>query len=280
MNPLKTETKSKIVIPRKLVFLDVDGTLLNVRQKTNAQGLPALIKKMSLSNFQFGLNSNRSLEDVLPVIRKFNLTGPFILENGAYILKNVGGRKITAPGLPPKPITAIKQFVLKAFKKFPNFKYEYTDTTRLVRNNRWPDGNWFFLNKNRKYSASIHNRINGVADFKVALRLTGELNKLFGRKKSPFQAHAGQHGSTVTIGPKSISKSTALDTVNRLYPDSLIIAIGDGEADLTLHGHVDRLYAVSNAVPQLKQAADYTAKKPMTAGVKEILILLQRGELP
>ena len=279
MNLSKTKTESRTRTARMLVLLDIDGTLLNVRQKTNVQELPALIKKMSSPNFQFGLNSNRSLEDVLPVIRKFNLTGPFILENGAYILKNVGGRKTIAPNLPPKPITAIKRFILGAFEKFPDFKYEYTDTTRLVRDDRWPDGNWFFLNKNRKYSASIHNRVNGVADFKVALRLAGELNKLFRSEKSPFQAHASRHGSTVTIGPKSISKSTALDTVNRLYPDSLIIAIGDGEADLTLHGHVDRLYAVSNAVPQLKQAADYTAKKPMTAGVKEILILLRKGKL-
>ena len=66
---------------RKLIFLDIDGTLLDSSYASNDENLSEIIKKLQDSGkYVFGLNSNRSIEDMLPIARDFSINGPLIGE--------------------------------------------------------------------------------------------------------------------------------------------------------------------------------------------------------
>lgn len=256
--------------PVKIFFLDIDGTLIGLDQNPNTSALTPLIRKLSKRGVLFGLNSNRALPDVLPIIKKFHLTGPFVLENGAYILSRVGRKKIITENLPKNIIKISKSAIISAINnKFPTAKLLYVDTVKLIKKNKWPKGLCFYANKNRCYSASIHNRMNGKPDRKIARKLASELNNQL--KGSGLFARANTHGETVTIEANNINKGVGVNRIRDLYPKSNIIAIGDDVGDLELRHNVDKLYAVGNAIPKLKKVAVGVAKEHLTRGVVEIL---------
>ena len=268
-NQIMRLSKNKVGLI-KIIFLDIDGTLIGLDQKPNAKTLAPLIYKLSKRGILFGLNSNRALEDVLPIIKTFNLTGPFVLENGAYALSKVSGKKIISKDLPAGIIEKSKSALVGAIgNKFPESKIVYADTVGLIKKNKWAKGLYFYANKNRHFSASIHNRLDGKPNHRVAQALARELNLLL--KGSGLFARVNTHGETVTIEAKNTNKSTGINLIQKLYPKSEIIAIGDGEGDLELRHNVDKLYAVGDAIPELKKVADGVAKKDLTQGVVEIL---------
>ncbi len=257
---------------RAIIFLDIDGTLLGKDQKSNAPRLPGLIRQLAQLGFRFGLNSNRAYEDVLPIIKAFHLTGPFILENGAYILPALGKKRIFIKKMPtdiPSRVRRSLSTVLSA--KFPAAKLVYADTVKLIKKGKWPRGIWFFANNNRKFSGSIHNRVNGRPSFPLAVRVAKELNAYFRTRQPDLKAVPNRHGGTVTIEVKGVHKGSSLGIVRRLYPGTPLIAIGDGEGDIVLRPYVDGLYAVRNAIPQLKKISDGVAAQPLARGVLEIL---------
>ncbi len=258
-------SKSKPV--RAIIFLDIDGTLLGKDQKSNEPELPGLIRQLARRGFQFGLNSNRAYEDVLPIIKAFHLTGPFVLENGAYILPALDKKKIFTKRMPADIPSRVKRSLSAVINaKFPDAKLVYADTVKLIKKGNWPQGVWFFANRNRKFSASIHNRVNGRPSFPLAVRIAKELNAHFRIRQPDLKAVANRHGGTVTIEVRGVHKGSSLGMVRRLYPGTPLIAIGDGEGDIVLRPYVDGLYAVRNAIPQLKKVSDGIAAQPLARG--------------
>ncbi len=266
---------------RAIIFLDIDGTLLDKNQKSNAPGLPSLIRQLARRGFQFGLNSNRAYEDVLPIIKAFHLTGPFVLENGAYILPALDKKKIFTKRMPADIPSRVKRSLSAVMSaKFPAAKLVYADTVQLIKKGNWPQGIWFFANRNRKFSASIHNRVNGRPSFPLAVWIAKELNAHFRIRQPDLKAIANRHGGTVTIEVKGVHKGSSLRMVRQLYPGTPLVAIGDGEGDIVLRPYVDGLYAVRNAIPQLKKVSDGIATRPLARGVVEILKTLSIKNRP
>jgi len=55
-----------------LIFLDIDGALLDARYMSNDPDLTLYITQLQTEKeYVFGLNSNRSLEDILPIAKAF-----------------------------------------------------------------------------------------------------------------------------------------------------------------------------------------------------------------
>ncbi|GEM_PF-2459992 len=260
-------------MPAIIVFLDIDGTLIGLDQKPNADGLPSLIDDLRARGVRFGLNSNRAVEDVESVVRAFHLDGPFILENGAYVMNQINGERRLFPGVP----SDIPDLVRRAMghvvaREFPGATLEVGDTTAMVESGRETrDELHFFLNAYRLYSGSIHHRIDGRINPEIACRTADALNASFASDDIPLVATAHAHGGTVTVDIPSVDKGTALARVKREHADCLLVAVGDGSGDVALRPFVHRLYAVANAIPELRAIADAVSSEPMTAGVMEIL---------
>lgn len=255
-----------------IVFLDIDGTLVDVEQRTNTEELPALIVELRKCGVRFGLNANRAIEDVIPIAKRFGLDGPFILENGAYVMDTLAAAPLPtqtlAVNVPSTVETTLRACVARLY---PHAIVERMDTTDLVSRRAFEAGKWFYMNRFRKFSASIHHRFDGEMQVVVAQTLSDALNRSFDASGHALRAVAHAHGATVTVNIPSIDKGTGLVFLRSRVSYAHVIAIGDGSGDVALRPYVDRLYAVSNAVSELKDVADAVSRQPMTLGVVELL---------
>ncbi len=255
-----------------IVFLDIDGTLVDVEQRTNTEELPGLIAELRGYGVRFGLNSNRAIEDVIPIAKRFGLEGPFILENGAYIMETLDTTPIPTQTLIAH-VSDLVEAVLRTCvaRLYPDAVIERADTTDLISNRTFQMGKRFYMNRFRKFSASIHHRFDGEMRMDIAQTLAHELNRSFVELRHSLHAVAHAHGATVTVDVPGIDKGTGLAFLRLRVPHTMIIAIGDGSGDVTLRSYVDRLYAVANAIPELKAIADAVSSQPMTRGVVDLL---------
>jgi HAD superfamily hydrolase (TIGR01484 family) len=69
---------------KKLIFTDLDGTLLNTDKKISEQS-EQIIKAFIAQGHHFCFVTGRSLEDALPYYRQLELTTICICNNGASI---------------------------------------------------------------------------------------------------------------------------------------------------------------------------------------------------
>ena len=264
---MNSDTQKSII-----VFLDIDGTLLDIRQACNSETLFHSIHTLKDAGVRFGLNSNRAKEDVISIIQQFGLDGPFILENGAVIYEHLDQNPFFADGLengiPEKVKEALQEVVAR---EFPSAQCSVTDTVKMIQENAGGNGFHFFMNSHRKYSASIHHRKDGNTQRAIAEQLAHALNEFFLSKSWHLIARAHAHGETVTVEIPGVTKGTGLHLLRRHHPLSHVIAIGDGWGEVDLRDAVDALFAVSNAIEPLKQIADAVSSLPMAQGVEELL---------
>ena len=256
-----------------IVFLDIDGTLIGYDQQPTTPLLLPYLRALEAKGVCFGLNSNRAYEDVLPIIATFGLKGPFILENGAYVLTTQDASRealaIINDDIPTITETVLRKIVQSVFDGAAVQKIDTTDL--IISGQAQPSSLTFFMNTFRRFSASIHHRTEGTYDPAIAHRLAVALNSYFQEQALHLFAQAHEHGATVTVEIPGVDKGTALAQLRTRYPNTIFVAIGDGQGDVSLRPHVDRLYAVANAIPALRAVADKTATTPITEGVLEIL---------
>lgn len=160
---------------KTLIFLDIDGTLLDEKYKCNYSRLANLIEKLERNDIVFSLNSNRSLEDLLPVAKQFKINGPLVCENGlfTYLPKSrktiflISREKLKKLKDAKRTITLwIKNTKVLLNKKI---HYKSTDTVALTTKtksySKFENSDFIFDNKFRNYTISAH--IRNVANGKL-----------------------------------------------------------------------------------------------------------------
>lgn len=257
-----------------LIFLDIDGTLIQKNLRPNSAVLPKIIKRLSERGFLFGLNSNRALEDVLPVYKKFDLNGPLVLENGTYFKKDLGSKEQFLISN-PKNISKITATAIKSFADFYRLDatVKIADTVKIIKQNerlkKIPQG--IFANKFRKYSSSVHLFKYGERDLETAKKMSGFLRKYFKQHKLELDVEVPRYSDNIVFWPSKCDKGTALKKLKKYYSDYAFSMIGDDLADLKTLGQLKYFFAVGNAQPEVKKKADFVSKKTYTQGVVEIL---------
>lgn len=257
-----------------LFFLDIDGTLILENQKPNTDKLQKFIKK--LKNNQkvlFGLNSNRSIEDLTPIYKKFNLNGPLIVENGIYFKKGLKDKEIFLLNSPPFLLPKIIREKIRSFCKASTepIHFEITNTVKALKKLRKNRGKVILMNKFRKYTASLHTFNNGQRDYQLAKEIKEYLENDNALKKLKLEINISEVFSNVLIQTMLINKGKALSKLRQFYPGYRFIMIGDDENDLTVINNVDVVAAVNNATKKFKKQADIIAKQSYTKGVLEII---------
>lgn len=264
-----------------LVFLDIDGTLIKPDQRPNTKKLPNLIQELSEREVLFGLNSNRSLEDITPIYQQFALNGPIILENGVYFLKSLNSQRIFLTK-DPLLIRKISVQAVKSFIKRENLSCEFhhTDTVKIIKSKRLksiPLG--IFVNGFRKYTGSVHIFRYGERDFKLAKKLCSFLRKYFTDRDLNLAVEVPKTFGNVIFWPRDASKGKALRKIKKFYPEYDFFMIGDDLADLETRKEIESFFAVANAQNEVKKAAHFTASEPYTKGVIEILNYIEENSL-
>lgn len=263
-----------------LIFLDIDGTLIQENQQPNSTQLPKIIQRLAKKGFLFGLNSNRSFEDIIVIYRKFSLNGPMILENGVYFKSNIKSRRRFLTDYHPQirniASRGIKQFI--SDNKIDGF-FKCTDTVDALTSDKYSsEKTTFLLNTFRLYTGSIHILKGKKRDRAMAQKLCKYLQKFFMQEGYMMSITVPKAYGNVIFWPKGTSKQQAIDRIKGKYSSYDIIMIGDDIADKQTLESVDFFFTVGNAAPDVKKTATYVAKAFYTKGVIEILQYITKND--
>lgn len=268
-------------MPQKklLVFLDIDGTLIQKNQRTNSNILPRIIKRLSKRGFLFGLNSNRSLEDVQLIYTKFGLNGPLVLENGTYFKRTLTDKEIFLIAKHPN-ISQITRVAIESFAKINNLNatIALTDTVKIIKNEKWLKtiAQGIFANCFRKYSGSVHLFKYGQRDLVTAKKLGKYLKSYFAKNNLRIDIEIPRYSDNIVFWPRGCDKGTALKKLKKYYPNYSFAMVGDDLADLKTLGQLQYFFAVANAQAEVKRVANFVSKRAYTQGVIDILNHLEK----
>lgn len=270
-----------------LIFLDIDGTLLDSHYSLNDPALAAYISELQKDRgFIFALNSNRSLEDITPIAKQFSIDGPLIGENGifSYTLKNDQIRYfLTASELKDLAVSKkeIEAFILAALKmKFVGQKviWQDVDTVKAIAeetDGNYQEGDIVVLNnvfRRHTISAHLFKSTNGRLKT-IPLPIVKSVLKL-------VRAECKKRGLVITYDPsfsnilvysKSVSKNTAVKSVVGAYPELKLYAIGDSISDYEMVKDIGTFFAVSNAPKGVRRKAAVSSEAVNALGVRELL---------
>jgi len=235
---------------------------------------------MSKTGMLFGLNSNRSFQDIKKIYKKFRLNGPVILENGVYFKKNIESKKIF---LIKNPLR-LKRFSAQIIKEFIkkhgiDCEFFFGDTVKFIKSKKVKIAPLAILvNGFRDYTGSVHIYQYGKRDLIIAKKLSNFLKNYFKKHKFNLAVECTKSFGNVIFYPKKIDKRKALQKIKKYYNDYDFVMIGDDLADVMVRNEVKYFFAVGNAQEQVKAKADFVAKQTYTKGVIEILNYLKKHD--
>lgn len=263
----------------KILFLDLDGTLLN-SQREISPGNRAALQKALAAGHRVVINTGRPLASAIKQNERLGLT-----QDGCYVISFNGGiiydafRKtvIHSQCLPLETAIAITRLCNEK-----NVHVQTYDREKVLVEPRWEDS------QIRNYCNRILMDYRVVPDFATGLleappkvlavsetdrpaleALQQELPKRFPEIDCFF---SGYH--LLEIVPKGVHKGTALKRLCEILhiPVANSVAAGDEENDLTMLQAAGVGCAMANAVEKVKQSADYiTARNNDQDGVAEIV---------
>ena len=268
-----------------LVFLDIDGTLLDNNYQSNSNKLAPFILELQKTGFIFALNSNRALEDLLPVANSFSIEGSLIGENGSFIFdrKTKQVTKLLTQEQEEtikNSLTLVKDLIETFIKNELNSKNVFfieSDTVSELSDNPrtdYPEGSLIILNnKFRKYTLSIH--IRKVKDKRYIMD-TEALKVLlkFLRKNitsNDIIIDSSTTFNNILVYSSAVSKRTGIEFLKNNYPDRNILFIGDEENDYKMSKNTGNFYTLANANDKTKKLATYISPFPWAEGVYDIL---------
>ncbi|MDE1870149.1 MAG: HAD family phosphatase [Candidatus Micrarchaeota archaeon] len=259
---------------RTIVLLDIDGTLVDPDYKINSNSIFDVIKKCEAQGALFALNSNRAIEDLLPIYKQFFLNGFIIGENGAFF---------TFPGQKMEQYSDAKQIVSLAAElskllesSFPGSKFLTRDTVSFLKSpNIKNSGELFVANKFRKYTMSIFvgKVVDGkfVKDIPLARLVASAVSAKIADLGLKLEIVVSPVFGNVLINPIGCSKASTFEKiVERDYKGCPTVMISDDESD-SMIGSVGTFYTLSNAPESIKNKASYVSDYEYTKGVEDIL---------
>ena len=263
-----------------LIFLDIDGTLIQENQRPNTKRFPSVIQKLEKKGFIFGLNSNRSFEDIQSVYNEFGLNGPVVLENGVYFKKKLHARRtFLSQGKSRLRADIVRYTKTFVTKNKIDAEVSSMDTVAAISSGKQKKGVRILINKFRLYTGSIHVYRDGARDRDLVEELAAYLReKLKEVKRDVDVIVTGEFGNII-INPKGVSKTTAFRKLRSFYPDYVFVMIGDDAADAKTLGEVDHFFAVGNAADEARKVAEYVARETHTKGVIETLKYMEKKHI-
>lgn len=279
---------------KKLVFIDIDGTLLDENYHANSEDVRAIIRELQDEGVVFGLNSNRALVDMLPVAERFGIDGPLVSENGVfYATQKDQSTKLLVPATWERELAdnkkafeaELKSRLSKIYKD--TFVWKVIDTVSFLSK---PLGNALFSpgtvvfanNKYRKFTTSVHVFIQtseGLEhiDPTTLDTLCDDMKPWCDARK--MDVAKGYEFTNILAYSSRCSKRSAVEALRSKYKDVHFYAIGNENSDAEMIEGIGNFYAVANSMQTAKDKAAYVANATTTKGVSEILSLIKSGKL-
>lgn len=263
----------------KILFLDLDGTLLNSHREISPGNRAALQKALSAGH-RVVINTGRPLHSAILQNERLGLTqdGCYVISfNGGVIFDAYRNEVIYSQCLPLETAIAVTRLCNEK-----NVHVQTYDREKVLVEPRWDD------TQIRNYCNRILMEYRVVPDFATGLleappkvlavsetdrsaleSLQKEIPQKFPEVDTFF---SGVH--LLEIVPKGVHKGTALKRLCDILhiPVANSVAAGDEENDLTMLRAAGVGCAMANAVPTVKASANYVTQRTNDEdGVAEIV---------
>ncbi|WP_173917133.1 HAD family hydrolase [Halobacillus sp. Marseille-Q1614] len=243
----------------KLFISDLDGTLLGMDHYIKDKDIQA-IKKMSKKDIGFVVASGRMDLDIAEVLKKIEVNGHRVSQNGAFV-QDFKEKKIYSAAFDTEPAKRIMDFI----EKEPMVKTVSTkDHIYTSEHNEWVE----IISKQLFQDVIIEPKLTSQFGKKITpakITLHGKeddvilahsrLKKHFGAELDIFISHE----SCVDIMPKQINKGNGIQSLLQelqIKPEEAA-CIGDSFNDLPMFAVTPHSYAMSSAHPDVQSKAAY-----------------------
>lgn len=251
-----------MVMPKALVFFDLDGTLLNNKSEVDQEVIAAL-EKLKINGGVPFIATGRSPLEIQHVLDKTPIES-FITLNGQYIMYE--GKEIYRSQMPKELLIRLKETAdeLKlAVSFYTSDKIRVTYTSKEVENA------YNFLHaKTPPVDAEIH--LNDEVLMALILTEDKSIDDQF-REKFPELSFYRNTPYSIDVIMKGNSKATGIQELVKLmqFDKIPVYAFGDGPNDLEMVTHANFGVAMENGTNILKNAADYITSSHVEGGIVE-----------
>lgn len=260
---------------KKVVFLDVDGTLCNDLGKIPESAVSAVQKARENGHLVY-LCTGRSRAEILPEIWEIGIDG-LIGAGGSYLEMN--DRVVFHHTFPEDELLKLQQFLAENGVAYylesnqglfasPNLKGKIKEVIEQ-NTNEVVDFSWFFELLKEDFSkmdASMVNKVSFVNNTVPFEKIAEKYQDTFQMMRSTVPMFGTESGE---IALKGHDKKSAIQYLLELLELDIenSIAIGDGENDIPMFEAVGKSYAVANAHPKLLEVSDEVTEIPDNQGI-------------
>ncbi|WP_294342698.1 Cof-type HAD-IIB family hydrolase [uncultured Clostridium sp.] len=270
----------------KLICIDMDGTLLDNSAKNIPNENLEAIKSATEKGAKVAITTGRLFTSARYFSDLIGVKTPVIASNGAYIREKDSDKVIAEFLLGEENIKAIldvvKEYDIRVF--FNTVDTVITDKD-ILQGNAYMEMNKdlpkemqvkFLINEDLKstslrYKDEILKCIcineNNVYNTKEIEELKMKLKEI-----DSIEVVSSNHNN-FEIMNKGVSKGKAVETLAKEYgiPKDEVIAIGDGENDLSMIKYAGLGVAMGNSSDFIKEQADYVTDTNVNAGVGKVI---------
>lgn len=260
----------------KLVAIDVDGTLLNSKLELTEATKQAL-KAFEQQGILFTICSGRSLDELAPVLRETTNFRYAILCNGAYIMDIHTNEVIYESTLTKEETLHFYHLLASRFDML--FEPTYHDAPvalrsqldTLARYNLGPLGDLVCQSHHPVDDLVCHIRSSNINAGKINMFFlsTEQRDQALALLSSENYQYFHQHPRNLEINCPGVCKGNALSRLARIlgYTSEEVMAIGDHNNDLTMIQYAGTAVAMENAIPIIRENADFITKSNDEDGV-------------
>lgn len=261
-----------------LILTDIDLTVIdrNYELTVPASRVNKAVEMCRHNCFEVGIVSDTPYGKLKEFAEWFDWRGPIVSEGGSIIVWPDGDKQVLIDST--ISWSAIKEAGKnELFVSYPEgvVLEEYYDSVSKRELNLKDNTPIFIVNPLRELSIGMHARIvesRGLCKNEALFnKLCSTLRKACGDRSSNIAMDFNPNYGVCLLSDISASKERALSEIRRCYPHLYIAYIGDGASDASARDHVNKLMAVSNGVPELKNKSDYVAENAVTEGFIECL---------
>lgn len=242
----------------KLVLADIDGTLtpnlgMPPREFVPSKRLSSAVSKAIAQRIHISLCTGRDKETVMKINQKLGLNSPQIIEGGAKII-DASGKTLWVKYIEATSINEIIKILKRTATSFSVVVdgVEIVDTIPTTNFNKITAVLWYDLPKEKG------------EEIKQELLLLNDIT---------FAINQDRTGNTIYVTNKLGTKAHGVIKLLEILKMSKeqVIGIGDGNNDKSLLLECGLKVAMGNAVPEVKDIADYIAPDVNNDGVAHVI---------
>lgn len=272
----------------KLIVSDIDSTLID-RDFRIPDYNTEMIRRAQEAGISFVLCTGRIFGSARPYAKMLDLKTPIITSNGGVTIDVLTGRKLYGHAIQDD----VLEWIFHKLDDLALYYHFYGEKTFYVNNYPLSESRIARINKHLKEEdkvrAFIIDDVRWVLHvdpiYKISIRTSQD-----GEYERFMEAFSDVREITITssyqgaceINAAGVNKGEALSQYARMmgYQPSEILACGDNHNDLEMIRYAGMGVAVENAVPELREQADYITDTNENAGVGKAIARLVFGEEP